>query len=209
MHRLTREAFEETVDTSWVNSKQLYDIINRYVVGNNDDLPIDLNDVIEYANLRFDLWEYPKVIYYCYYGILQTDELDLKKSFLNIIINSLEKLKNYFNKNNIISDDLNHNEYLWNTCLIRDLIESVKIDTISLTSYSARKQSSMSRVHISLEEEIYDNYKALHVIWDYQGAFEEIYFLFTEYYLKENITSNIVLLNEFQLFCNEWWKIKN
>ena len=204
MNHLTREDFEKIIDDNFLNTKDVFDSVNTIISNElKDDIKIDINDIIEYAQMRYWFWEYPKSIYYCYYGLTQNVSNEQKIKLIENIISCL---------NNLINHDIVENSQnslslkSKDTKPLIDLIRSTKIDTISLTSYSSRKQSQMPRIDLNLEKEIYNNYQDNVLQWNYQNAFYEIYFLFSNKYLKKNISNDNILLWEFKNFCKKWIK---
>ncbi len=204
MNQLKREDFEKIIDDNFFNSKDVFDSVNSIISNElTDDIKININDIIEYAQIRHWFWEYPKSIYYCYYGLTQDVSTQQK---IKLIENIISCLNNLINHNIIENQEITSWISSKNTTPLINLIRSTKIDTISLTSYSSRKQSQMPSIDGNLEKEIYDTYHKLQSEWNYQNAFYEIYFLFSNKYLKENISNDNLLLWEFKNFCKKWLK---
>ena len=204
---LTREIFEQEVDKSNINSKELFDLINNILSWNIDETIIEIKDLIDYANIRYELWEFPKVIYYCHYWLSQSPSKKDAKKLLNIILSSIQKISDNSKSSEPVNRvKENKNKNITNTDKVVSLIKSTKISSIILTSYSARKQSSMTQVNQENYDNIYASYKSYLNEWKYYLAFNDIYFLFSDSYLKENISHNQELLLEFHDFCTQWLK---
>lgn len=204
MNSLSRDVFDQEVDNSNIWPKDLFDIVNKYIANNIDDLNISLNDVIDYANIRREHWELAKAIYYCHYGLTQKPDNKSKIMLLDVTIKSLKTLINQDHFETVRSNDNININTSKNKQKIADLIQSNKIDSVVLTSYSARKQSNMSPITEWEFENIFFSYQKFKEGANYQAAFNDIYFLFSDSYLKEKITPNLKLLIEFQSFCEKW-----
>ena len=202
MEQLTREQFEQEVDNANINSKELFDIVNNFLSKNTDTISISIQDLIDYANIRYELWEFPKVIYYCHYWLTQSPSKEEIKKILNITLSSIQQMLD----NRRISESvrINENKIEGNTNQLMNLITSTKIDSVILTSYSARKQSSMPQISQEDYNNIYTNYTTRFDEWELYWAFNEIFFLFSDSYLKKKISHNHNLLLEFEQLCTQW-----
>ena len=218
IHRqdISRESFNEKVDKSGIDSRDLFNLSISALLQKESEV-IRMDDLITYAQYRFKLEEYPKVIYYCYFGLLELHRAQLnnhhknndRKIFLKIIEDSIDQLiwswsdyENLAQNSLILKQDKISTEK--NTHPINEIFKSVQIDTITLMSYSARKMSGMERIDKSTEKAILNNFESLYKNGDYEWAINEIYFLFADAFLKKDIIYRNDILKILKDFCKNW-----
>jgi len=210
---INREKFDKIVDDSNMDTNSLFRA-SLQLLQEKMGTEVYTQTIIEYAQIRYELWEFPKVIYYCYFALLEIMQ-DISKNqdtvtLLKIIRDSLETMISQWVKIDhtipihSVRRDHEKIETIRNSETLIKVIQWVKIDTITLMSYAARKMSSMDKINEWMTIETLNNFHSFYNNWDHKRALHEIYFLFSNFFLKEDIAYRGDILLIFKNFCDDW-----
>ncbi len=218
-----REEFDKKVDELNIDTSKLFKLslgILQEKIHTDTITEDHIQDIIEYAKMRYERWEYAKAVYYCYFALLEImqdiSKTQNKSEFISIIRDSLERLLFQWKDaypptyTNTVTWNYQQTTTMGNSKALIEFMQLVQMDTTTLMSFAARKMSSMERISEWQEIETLSNFHHFYDRWEYENALHEIYFSFSNFFLKKDIAYHKGVLQIFKDFCDDWLsKIEN